>query len=213
MIASLAVFMGLVVLRSLAFGDEPGRTPATFTSGQLRLYESEVKPILSQHCLKCHGGGPKIRGGFRLDSREAILRGGDLGPAPRPEIPRTACWSKRSTTTSSKCRPRASCRPATSKSSRAGSRKACPGVLARPPQPPIAPPRRRRRPARRHAGEAEAARRLVPPHFGPPGGSSNQGQRLAPHAHRRFHSGSSRGRTAHPRSPRRSNGIHSPVDI
>ena len=62
-------------------GDDPSRTSTTFTSDQIRLYESEVKPILTQHCLKCHGGGPKIRGGFRLDSREAILRGGDLGPA------------------------------------------------------------------------------------------------------------------------------------
>ena len=52
-----------------------------FTPGQVRFYETEVRPILKAHCLKCHGEGPKIRGGFRLDSRAAVLRGGDLGPA------------------------------------------------------------------------------------------------------------------------------------
>ena len=38
--------------------------------------------------LECHGRKPKIKGNFRLDSREAVLRGGDLGPAvslDRPE--------------------------------------------------------------------------------------------------------------------------------
>lgn len=43
--------------------------------------ESRVQPILKARCLKCHGGESKVRGNFRLDSREAILRGGDLGPA------------------------------------------------------------------------------------------------------------------------------------
>jgi hypothetical protein len=36
---------------------------------------------LKARCLKCHGDGPKAKAGFRLDSREAVLRGGDLGPA------------------------------------------------------------------------------------------------------------------------------------
>jgi mono/diheme cytochrome c family protein len=68
-------------------GDEPDHTPKPFTADQLRLFEAEVKPILTQHCVKCHGAGPKIRGGFRLDSREALLRGGDLGPAATPGDP------------------------------------------------------------------------------------------------------------------------------
>ncbi len=86
-IASPAVLIGLLAVRSLALSDEPNRTDKAFTADQIRLYESEVKPILTQHCLKCHGAGPKIRGGFRLDSREAVLRGGDLGPAASPGDP------------------------------------------------------------------------------------------------------------------------------
>src|SRR5271157_4784185 len=51
------------------------------TSEQVRFFESQVQPILKARCLKCHGEGPKVRGGLRLDSREAMLRGGEIGPA------------------------------------------------------------------------------------------------------------------------------------
>src|SRR5262249_34942409 len=47
----------------------------------VRQYEEKVRPILEKRCLQCHGRGPKVRGGFRLDSRAAVLKGGDLGPA------------------------------------------------------------------------------------------------------------------------------------
>ena len=41
----------------------------------------KVRPILETRCLKCHGGGGKVKGGFRIDSRAAVLKGGELGPA------------------------------------------------------------------------------------------------------------------------------------
>jgi hypothetical protein len=63
------------------------KPPKPFTPGQVRFFESEVRPIIKARCLKCHGAGPKVRGGFRLDSRAAILRGGDLGPAVSLEAP------------------------------------------------------------------------------------------------------------------------------
>jgi hypothetical protein len=50
-----------------------------FTPEQLAFFEKEVRPLLKQHCFKCHG--EKDRGGLRLNSREAVLKGGDLGPA------------------------------------------------------------------------------------------------------------------------------------
>ena len=77
-----------------AQADEPERKAKPFSSEQRRLYEAEVKPILTQHCLKCHGAGPKIRGGFRLDSREAVLRGGELGPAATPGDPSSSLLIK-----------------------------------------------------------------------------------------------------------------------
>jgi hypothetical protein len=51
------------------------------TAESLRFFEEKVRPILETRCVKCHGGGGKVKGGFRLDSRAAILKGGELGPA------------------------------------------------------------------------------------------------------------------------------------
>ena len=54
-------------------------TPA-FNAEQLRQFETHVRPILDEHCLKCHGS-TKQWANLRLDSRDAILKGGDSGPA------------------------------------------------------------------------------------------------------------------------------------
>jgi mono/diheme cytochrome c family protein len=44
------------------------------------FYEKEVRPLLEAHCLNCHGGTAKIKGGLRLTSRADVLKGGDTGP-------------------------------------------------------------------------------------------------------------------------------------
>ena len=59
----------------------PAQSSKPFSPQQVRFFEDRVRPILKARCLKCHGEGPKVKGGFRLDSREAVLRGGELGPA------------------------------------------------------------------------------------------------------------------------------------
>lgn len=53
---------------------------------KVEFYQSQVLPILQEHCIKCHGG-EKTRGGLKLTSREAILKGGDIGPAVSIEKP------------------------------------------------------------------------------------------------------------------------------
>lgn len=49
-------------------------------------FEQEIRPVLVAECLKCHGP-KKQKGGLRLDSRAAILKGGDSGPALEPGKP------------------------------------------------------------------------------------------------------------------------------
>ncbi len=44
------------------------------------FFEKEVRPLLVEHCLKCHGD-KKPKGGLHLTSRAAVLQGGDSGPA------------------------------------------------------------------------------------------------------------------------------------
>ena len=47
---------------------------------QVRFFEAQVRPILADQCFKCHGP-TKQKAGLRLDSRAALLAGGDSGPA------------------------------------------------------------------------------------------------------------------------------------
>ncbi len=46
----------------------------------IAFFEKEVRPVLAEHCFECHGPEKK-RGGLRLDFHEALLSGGDSGPA------------------------------------------------------------------------------------------------------------------------------------
>ena len=51
------------------------------TPEQSAFFKKEVKPILEKNCYRCHGGEDKLKGHFRITSREGILQGGDQGPA------------------------------------------------------------------------------------------------------------------------------------
>jgi Protein of unknown function (DUF1553)/Protein of unknown function (DUF1549)/Planctomycete cytochrome C len=52
------------------------------------LFEAKVRPVLIENCYKCHSAEHKTeKGGLRLDSREAMLRGGESGPAIVPGKP------------------------------------------------------------------------------------------------------------------------------
>ncbi len=49
-------------------------------------FEKHVRPLLVTRCVRCHGPA-KQSGGLRLDSRAALLEGGDSGPALVPGKP------------------------------------------------------------------------------------------------------------------------------
>jgi hypothetical protein len=44
------------------------------------LFRERIAPVLKKRCIECHNA-QKSRGGLDLSSREAVLRGGDQGPA------------------------------------------------------------------------------------------------------------------------------------
>src|SRR5258708_40095030 len=44
------------------------------------LFETKIRPLLSQQCLACHSASSNpVMGGLRLDSRDALLHGGSRG--------------------------------------------------------------------------------------------------------------------------------------
>jgi mono/diheme cytochrome c family protein len=62
-------------------------TPLPTPSGEdnTQFFTQKVRPVLAQNCYRCHTS--EASGGLRLDSRAAVLKGGDLGPAIVPGAP------------------------------------------------------------------------------------------------------------------------------
>ena len=52
------------------------------TQEQVEFFEKKIRPVLAGKCYGCHNAKLKTpMGGLRLDSRDALLKGGDSGPA------------------------------------------------------------------------------------------------------------------------------------
>lgn len=50
---------------------------------QIDFFEKQIRPVLAAQCWNCHGE-KKADSGLRLDSREAVLKGGDRGDVIKP---------------------------------------------------------------------------------------------------------------------------------
>ncbi|MFQ5734548.1 MAG: DUF1549 domain-containing protein, partial [Planctomycetaceae bacterium] len=63
--------------------------PPRFKPADIAFFKKKVKPLLEARCFKCHGPkSKKLKGGLRLDSRAAVLKGGETGPAAVPGKPK-----------------------------------------------------------------------------------------------------------------------------
>ena len=52
------------------------------------FFEQQIRPLLVKHCYECHSTAAKKRkGGLALDSRDALRKGGNSGPAIVPGDP------------------------------------------------------------------------------------------------------------------------------
>jgi mono/diheme cytochrome c family protein len=60
-----------------------GRADAADGRANPGRFEATVRPVLIDRCVKCHGPA-KQRGGLRLDTRAAMLKGGESGAAVVP---------------------------------------------------------------------------------------------------------------------------------
>jgi cytochrome c553 len=74
------------VLLALAAAATPPCTGADEDVRGVEFFERHVRPLLEAQCAECHARG-KTEGGLSIDSRAALLRGGDSGPALTPGQP------------------------------------------------------------------------------------------------------------------------------
>jgi mono/diheme cytochrome c family protein len=72
--------------RSLCAADEPAAAAAAPSPEAIERFEKQIRPLLVEHCQKCHGS-KKQEGELRLDSRAALLKGGEHGPVVVPGAP------------------------------------------------------------------------------------------------------------------------------
>src|SRR3954452_14531571 len=77
---------GVGVLRPSIAAQGGAPTPRPPTPQQADFVERRIRPVLAENCVRCHGPRKRM-GGLRLDSRAALLAGGDNGPVVKPGDP------------------------------------------------------------------------------------------------------------------------------
>ncbi len=72
-----------LLLLASATAHGPGPTEKSIADDD--LFRERIAPILEQRCGRCHGTeARRVKGGLLMDNREALLAGGDSGPAIVP---------------------------------------------------------------------------------------------------------------------------------
>ncbi len=81
---AVAIFISAVAVNAA----EP--TPA-----ELDFFEKKIRPVLNDKCYSCHSVAEgKAKGGLVVDSKEALLKGGDTGPSIVPGDPDKSLFIK-----------------------------------------------------------------------------------------------------------------------
>ena len=71
---------------ALLYGQSLGATD--LTPSQTTFFENKIRPVLADNCYKCHSTlAEKVKGSLLLDTREALLKGGESGPVIVPGDP------------------------------------------------------------------------------------------------------------------------------
>src|SRR5215216_2981699 len=66
------ILWAILLLSSVAFADS--------SAEGTDFFEKKIRPLLVENCYKCHSASSeKLKGGFRLDSKEMALKGGESG--------------------------------------------------------------------------------------------------------------------------------------
>jgi len=82
---SLAAPYLLPLLAALASPAAEARSQAVDVDAA--YFRELVHPILEASCVRCHGGGDRVRANLWLTAREGLVRGGDSGPALHVDEP------------------------------------------------------------------------------------------------------------------------------
>lgn len=76
--AAVTLFSGRMAAQDSGSDPVPDLSRLPAAAEKSVVFHEDIKPILEKHCLRCHGP-ERPKSGFRLDTREAAMRGGDWG--------------------------------------------------------------------------------------------------------------------------------------
>ncbi|MEZ5299414.1 MAG: PSD1 and planctomycete cytochrome C domain-containing protein [Verrucomicrobiales bacterium] len=76
----------LLAFALLAAGFSP-TVAAPPSAKETAFFENKIRPLLAEHCYKCHSADEKVKGGLLLDSKAGWEAGGDSGDAIEPGNP------------------------------------------------------------------------------------------------------------------------------
>jgi hypothetical protein len=77
---------GIAIIGSVLLGGPDPREPRAVPSHEADFFELRIRPVLAKNCYNCHGQDQQLSA-LRVDSREALLKGGKRGPAIIPGDP------------------------------------------------------------------------------------------------------------------------------
>ncbi len=85
----VAMIVGLWIGTSAtrAADDGANKSGHVIAPEQLEFFEKKIRPVLAERCYSCHNSVEKREGGLAVDSRDALLQGGDTGVALVPGDP------------------------------------------------------------------------------------------------------------------------------
>jgi cytochrome c553 len=82
--------IGWVVAALLLLGVGASACAAEPSPEGIEFFEQKIRPLLADNCFRCHAKDTKQKAHLRLDSRTAMLKGGDNGPALKPGEPESS---------------------------------------------------------------------------------------------------------------------------
>src|SRR5262245_11835655 len=78
MLAIRQCFLLLASVVALPLAPSQSLAEGPPTPKDVKQFETRIRPLLAERCFKCHGPS-KQKGGLRLDSAQAVKRGGSSG--------------------------------------------------------------------------------------------------------------------------------------
>jgi len=78
---TIAVCVGFSMFASFAYCQDE----RPLSAESVQFFEAKIRPVLVEQCYRCHSvDGQGIRGGLSVESKDALLAGGESGPAIVP---------------------------------------------------------------------------------------------------------------------------------